>query len=171
MQLRVPEPSSLATSGTIVRTEVCLLITQCINVPDPSRIPWHMDMKTVLSKIFLSTEGWCFCLFVCLWGAQNHRASYVNIMLMSVLLLWFFFLSYHIFSFYMLSKLYFSMYLYFSYQHILFRIWFWNMFFSLFLRIYFTIVDLECCVNFWCMARWLSYTYIFFFIFFSIRIF
>ena len=48
MQLRVSDPSSLATSGTIVRTEVCLPITQCLNVQDPFRIPWHMDMKTVL---------------------------------------------------------------------------------------------------------------------------
>ena len=48
MQLRVPEPSSLATSGTIVRTEVCLPVIQCVNVQDPSRIPWHMDMETVL---------------------------------------------------------------------------------------------------------------------------
>ena len=75
MQLRVPEPSSLATSGIIVRTEVCLPITQCVNVQDPSRIPWHMDMKKVSSKLFLSMEVWCFffflmcvCFFVCLWG-------------------------------------------------------------------------------------------------------
>ena len=110
------------------------------------------------------------CLFVCLWGAQNQGASYVDITLMSVLLLWFFFvISY--FFFLGVSKFYFFMCFYFSYKHILFRIWFLNMFFNLFLIIYFTIVDLQCYVNFWCMARWLSYTYIFFFIFFSIRIF
>ena len=40
----------------------------------------------------------CVCLFVCLWGAQNQGASYVNIMLMSVLLCDSF-LSHHIFSF------------------------------------------------------------------------
>ena len=48
MQLRVAEPSSLATSGTIVRTEICLPIIQCVYVQDPFRIPWHMDMKKVL---------------------------------------------------------------------------------------------------------------------------
>ena len=33
-------------------------------------------------------------------------------------------------------------------------------------------VDLQCCVRFWCIAKWFSYTYmyIFFFIFFSIMV-
>ena len=35
-----------------------------------------------------------------------------------------------------------------------------------------SIVDLQCCVNFWCTAKWFSYTYIyiFSFIFFSIMV-
>lgn len=81
MQLRVPEPSSLATSGIIVRTEVCLPITQCVNVQDPSRIPRHMDMKKVLSKIFLSMEVWCFfflcvCVSLFAYGGTKSRSLF-----------------------------------------------------------------------------------------------
>ena len=32
---------------------------------------------------------------------------------------------------------------------------------QLFFFFYLSTVDLECCVNFWCIAKWYSYTYIF----------
>ena len=41
---------------------------------------------------------------------------------------------------------------------------------KVFLLFYWSIVDLQCCINFWCTAEWFScsYIYIFFLVFFSI---
>lgn len=110
----------------------------------------------------------CVCFFVCLGGTKSRSLS-VNIMLMSVLILWFFFVISYFFLFRCCLSFTFFMCFYLSYQYILFRIWFWNMFFKSFLRIYFSIVDYNS-VEFpdaWQCDLWL-YIYSLFH-FFSIR--
>ena len=55
----------------------------------------------------------------------------------------------------------------FFFAHLFYFFFAFKKFFNL------SIVDLQCCVRFWCIAKWYSYTYIyiFFFIFFSIMVF